>query len=242
MADVTHIIDFLANKGLPIDGEIVSNPSTPNGYFVPLRLKRLPGGEKSPSGRALAVARSSLLALGYTVDFILIDEETRHIEESLRASLLSSFPNDIRNAFFSPSGAQPQAWIEFKGPPDEPTIRRLDEHLRKFAEIFSLPSLSMTRLGETEAATKIEILSAIRQIAPADVPSLMNELISRGLGVPSIDWVNRRLDALRKSGHVLRRRDGAYVLTARALTQLGTHKDRRSPDVRRVLAIARRGH
>jgi len=241
MTDVARIVAFLGDNDISIAGEIVSNPSTASGYFVPLRLKRLANGAKSPSGRALAFARSALLELGYTIDFILIDEETRHVEEGLRASLLSSFPDSVRNSFFSPGAKHPQAWIEFKGQPDSETTRRLEEHLRKFAELFSLPSLSMIRLGETDAATKIEILSAVRQLAPVDVATLERELTSQGLGFPSRDWANRRLDALRKSDLVVWRRDGTYVLTEKALAQLGTRKDRKSPDVRRFLALARRG-
>jgi hypothetical protein len=241
MTDMARIAQLLRDKELPIAGEIVSNPSTPNGYFVPLRLKRLGNGGKSPSGRTLALARSSLLGLGYRIDFILIDEEARHIEESLRASLLSSFPHDVRNSFFSSGDGHSQAWIEFKGQTDAETMVRLEEHIRKFAEVFSLKDLTMIRLGDTEAATKIETLSAIRQLAPVNVATLMGELVSQGLGVPSQDWMNRRLDALRRSYLVLRRGDGTYVLTAKALTQLGTRKDRRSPDVRRFLAIARQG-
>lgn len=241
MIDMERIAAFLIEKDLRVVGKIVSNPSNPTAYFVPLRLTRRADGRKSPSGRALAVARSDLSKLGYVVDFILIDEKTRDIEESLRASLLSSFPDDVRNSFFSPGEGLPQAWIEFKGPPDPEIMHRLGEHLGKFAELFSLPSLSMTEIGKANTATKIEMLSAVRQLAPVDVPTLAMELTARGFDVPSLDWTNRRLDALRKSNFVLRRRDGAYALTMEALARLGTRKGRRSPDVHRLLALARRG-
>jgi hypothetical protein len=241
MTDLAQIAALLTEIDIPVAGTIVSNPSTPNAYFVPLRLTRRADGRKSPSGRTLAGARSSLSELGYVVDFILIDEETRDIEESLRASLLSSFPDDVRNSFFSPGKKHPQAWIEFKGPPDAETTRRLGEHLRKFADLFSLPSLSMTPIGEADTATKIEILSAVRQLAPVDVATLARELAAQGHDVPSLDWTNRRLDALRKSNLVLRRSDGTYVLTTEALARLGTRKGPRSPDVSRLLALAWRG-
>jgi|HubBroStandDraft_1064217.scaffolds.fasta_scaffold36418_2 hypothetical protein len=238
MTDMERIAALLAERGLPIIGTIVSNPSSSNAYFIPLRLTRRADGRKSPSGLALAAARSSLLELGYVVDFILIDEETRNIEESLRASLLGTFPDDVRNSFYSPGEGQPQAWIEFKRQADAGVKRRLEEHLRKFADVFSLPSLSLSPIGEANTATNFEILSAVRHLAPVDLPTLKQELAGRGHDVPSSDWVNRRLDALRKSDLVLRRRDGTYVLTAKALAHLGTRKGARSPDVRRVLALA----
>lgn len=241
MTDVARIAALLTEMDLPVVGTIVSNPSSSNAYFVPLRLTRRPDGRKSPSGRALAAARSSLLELGYVADFILIDEKARDIEESLRASLLSSFPDDVRNSFFTPGKRHPQAWIEFKRSPDAGTTRRLVEHLRKFADLFSLPSLAMTPIGEADTATKIEILSAVRQLAPVDAATLARELAAQHHDVPSLDWTNRRLDALRKSNLVLRRGDGTYVLTTEALARLGTRKGPRSPDVSRLLALARRG-
>lgn len=241
MTDLAGIEALLRENDLPVAGTIVSNPSAPNAYFVPLRLTRRANGRKSPSGRTLAAVRSRLLNLGYVVDFILIDEKARDIEESLRASLLSSFPDDVRNSFFSPGEKNPQAWIEFKAPADAEITRRLEEHLRKFADLFSLPSLSMAPIGEANTATKIEVLSAVRQLAPVDVATLARKLAAQGHGVPSPDWTKRRLDALRKSNLVLRRRNGTYVLTAQALARLGTRKNSRSPDVSRVLALARRG-
>jgi len=99
----------------------------------------------------------------------------------------------------------------------------------------------MTPIGEASTATKIEILSAIRQLAPVDAPTLARELTAQGHEVSSSEWINRRLDALRRSNLVLRRPDGTYVLTMEALEKLGTRRGARSPDVRRFLALARRG-
>ncbi len=241
MTDVAQIAAALKEQGLPTVGEIVANPSAPNGYFVPVRLARRVGGGQSPSGRALASARAKLLEHGYVIDFILIDDETRRVEESLRASLLSSFPDDVRNSFLSNSEKPPQAWIELKRPPDVETTRRLVEHLRQFAGLFSLPGLSMKPIGEANTATKTEMLSAIRILAPVDAPTLAKQLAVQGHDIPSPDWTNRRLDALRKSNLILRRRDGTYVLTTEALGKLGTRNSSRSPDISRFLALARRG-
>lgn len=240
MNDTAQIVTLLKDADIPVVGAIVSNPSNPQSYFVPVRLTRRSDGGQSPSGRALALARSNLVALGYEIDFILIDETAENVEESLRGSLISSFPEDVRNSFFSHEKGRPQAWVEFKKQPDAETLRRLQEHLRKFAESFSLPGLFMIQLGETHTATKMEVLAVVRQLAPIDIVTLAKELESQDFSVPSLDWVKRCLDVLRRSALVLRRGDGAYVLTTEALSRLGTRKDRRSPDVRRLLALARR--
>lgn len=84
MTDAAQIAALLAKRGLPVVGTVVSNPSTPNAYVVRLRLTTRADGRKSPSGLDLAYARSKLSQLGYVIDFILIDEKTQYIEESLR--------------------------------------------------------------------------------------------------------------------------------------------------------------
>ncbi len=240
MGDAARITDILAEMNILLAGVIVSDSSRPDTYFVPLRLARV-DGRRSPSGRTLASARSSLEKLGFTVDFILIDNAARDIESNLRTSLLVSFPDDIRNSFFTQEGPKPQAWIQFKRSPAPGTIGRLEAHLRQFADLFSLKGLAMVPIVEANTATKTEILSLVRQLAPVDVATLARELARRGHDVPSPDWTKKRLDALRKSNLVLRRADGGYVLTAEALARLGTRKNARSPDVSRLLALARRG-
>jgi len=241
MTDVENILDALAANALDLRGTVVANPSASRAYFIPLRLVRHSDGHKIPSGSLLAKAKASLQKIGIAVDFILIDEHARDVEESLRASLLSSFPDKVRNSFYESDEKQPRAWIELKGALDSELTDRLNEHLKNFAKLFSLPCLSMKTIGEANTPTKIEILTVVRQFAPVDVWTLARELAKRGYDVPSTDWVSRRFDALRKADLVLRRKDGTYVLTMEALSRLGTRKGPRSPDLKRLLALARRG-
>ena len=241
MPELTEITQFLNSVGLPPLGKIVANPSIPKGYFVPLARSRDASGAQAPSGRALASARSTLLKGGYTIDFILINEEFRIVEESLRASLINSFPNEVRNLYYSASDTNPQAWIDFKKQPDADIKRRIAEHLDVFSRLFSLPGIVWSELGETKTPTKSEILSAVRQLAPIDIGQLVIQLESQGLVVPSPEWARRTLDALRKSKLVIRKGDGRYILTMEALSRLGSRKGNQSPDVRRILALARRG-
>lgn len=240
MSNTDVIINTLREQDIIIEGDIVENPATPNGYFVPLRIhSRLRHG-KRPSGQALSIVRSRLLELGYAVDFIFIEDEDKNIENSLRASLLNSFPDEVRNVYFSTTKGTPQIWIDFKRQPTEEISNRLKAHLEKFSDIFALSRWSFAELGDAKTATRIEILSIIRQLAPVQLSTLTKALTDHGYAVPSPDWMNRRLDALRKTSLVIRRQDGSYALTTEALAKLGTRKNRRSPDIQRLLALARR--
>jgi hypothetical protein len=239
--DEEKISEFIAKQGLTLAGAIAANPLVPNGYFIPLRVTDERAGRRTPSARTLAKTKNDLYNLEYNVEFILIEEKSNNIENLIRASLLASFPEHIRNSFYSQWSGKPQVWVEFKRQPDIGIKSRIEAHLEKFGELFSLPGLRMTLLGEIETATKLEVLAAVRQLAPIGPEALAEALRTDGLHIPSLDWTIRRLDSLRKSNLVLRRSDGAYVLTREALSRMGTIKGRRSPDIRRFLALARRG-
>lgn len=240
-SDEEKISRFLAEQGLRLAGSIAANPLVPKGFFIPLHVVHERAGRRTPTARTLAKAKYDLSDLNYTVEFILIDNDSQKVEELIRASLLASFPENVRNSFYSKWGTKSQVWVEFKRQPDGHVKSRVEAHLRKFAEVFSLPDLQMMPLGEIEAATKLEILTTIRQLAPIGPAALADALRADGLHIPSLDWTTRRLDSLRKGNLVLRCGDGTYVLTREALSRLGTMKGRRSPDVRRLLALARRG-
>lgn len=233
-------MDALKKEGIHVENDVIANPSAANAYFVPIRLTDRSKEHKRPSENALRTARSRLLDLGYLIDFIFVDDESRNIEESLRASLISSFPHDVRNAYFSYIDGNPKIWIDFKRPLEEQVLNRLQNHLATFSDLFALPKTSYAALGDINTPTRIEILSTIRQLAPVSVSTLANALLGRSFTVPSTDWLNRRLDVLRKTHLVIRRKDGSYVVTMEALAKLGTRKGRGSPDVQRLLALARR--
>ena len=89
--------------------------------------------------------------------------------------------------------------------------------------------------------SKLAILTIIRAEAPVAPQRILELLSAKGLSVPSMDWLSRQLDAYRKSGDVVRLATGSMALTKKALHVLGTKKNRASPDISRLLAMARGG-
>jgi hypothetical protein len=186
-------------------------------------------------------AKKRLTTLGYLPEFLLVNEKSEDAEHSLRASLLVSFPDIVRNAFLSIESTQSNVWIDQKRSIEPYERNRVHDHVRQFVQLFRLPPASVLSLGEIALPTKFELLAIIRLRAPVDCEALRDALVERGLTVPSLDWINRQFDALRKSGLVVRRSDRHYALTLDALKRLGTLKGHRSPDVQRLLALAKRG-
>lgn len=226
---------------LPLAGEVLLNPTVENGVLISIYSTRDPQGRRTPSGKVLAQLREAIAGAGATAEYLLIDEAAQQLEEGVKASLLNSFPSLVRNSYLSVSDGVAQVWIEKKKDLGVDDRARLTEHIRTYARLFNLRGATLHVMSDFALATPTEVLRAIRKLAPASCEQACRELEGRGFKVPSLQWVNHRVDLLRKGGLVVRMADGTYSLTWKALHQLGTVKDKRSPDIGRLLALARRG-
>lgn len=232
------VLDTLNEFGFRLASSIIEIPEIDHGIFIPIHVTRAADGSMNPKKVDFIRAKSRLQMLGFQPEFLLINEGSEDAEHSLRASLLISFPEIVRNVFLSVGTTVCNVWIDQKRNIEDQERVRVNEHVAKFVQLFRLPQASVLSLGEISLPTKFEVLAVIRSRAPIDCETLRNILIERGLTVPSLDWINRQFDALRKSGLVTRRNDRQYVLTLDALQRLGTSKNYRSPDVQRLLALA----
>ena len=240
MTATEQIKQLATSRGLILQGEIIPNPLVEGGYFVPVIIRRH-AERQVPSGRELGALRDQAAALGYHVEYLLADEDRRQIEEGLRASFLSSFPNLIRNTFLSIEEDNAVIWIEKKREITQEEQERVEHHAKTYVSLFKLRKATVHIAGDSNVATNMEILGLVRGRAPATCDGIREALIERGFAVPSLDWINRRFDALRRAGLLIRRPDRTYALTLEALHRLGTLKNSRSPDVARLLALARGG-
>ena len=232
---------LVASFDLPPASEVLINPAVENGVLISLRVTRDSQGRRSPSGSTLAKVRNAVAAAGATAEYLLIDKTTQQIEDGIRASLVNSFPDVIRNSYLTISNEVANVWIDKKRnlTPDE--IVLITAHIRTHAELFKMQGAKLHITSDFSIATPTEVLRVVRRLSPAGCEEVSAELKIRGFSVPSLAWVNHRFDLLRKQGLLVRVRDRQYVLTSRALHQLGTIKGKRSPDISRLLALARAG-
>lgn len=235
-----RIRELLAAHGAELAGELVANPGIPNGIYLPLRLSRDTSGRQLPSHRDLANLRSDLAGAGFSAEFLLIDREARSLEDSLRASLISSFPELVRNSFLTMTDGAANIWVDNKREISDEDAARITSAINEYRKLSSFKRFKVHFITEESLATNTEILALIRKLAPVGCDGIESALSERGFSVPSLDWINRKFDAMRKAGLVVRLSNGTYVLTAHALHRLGTLKNRHSPDISRLLALARR--
>lgn len=208
--------------------------------IVTVLISRDTSGRRSPSHAALQEADRRLQRMGLRAEFILRYEEAEQIESALRATILHAHADHLRNIFLSLDSSVADVWIEPKGPLTHEDLKEIERRARTFLELFDLRLSRMLLTSEEVLPSKYVLLTTVRKFAPVSVDELARKLEGAGISPPSIDWLTGRLDGLRKAGDVVRLGTGRYALTKSSLHRLGTTKDRGSPDISRLLALARR--
>jgi len=239
--NLDQIRTTVAQFGLPLASDVMLSPTVDNGVLIAIYVCRDAKGRRHPSGKILAQLSEAVSQRGAVAQYLLIDETAQQLEEGVRASLLNTFPSLVRNAYLTVTDGVAQVWMEKKKDLSDEERARLTDHVRTYAKLFNLRGATLHVMSDFSLATPTEVLRAIRKLAPATCEQVFDELKDRGFAVPSLQWVNHRFDLLRKNGLLVRMSDRTYSLTWKALHQLGTVKDKRSPDIGRLLALARRG-
>jgi hypothetical protein len=233
------VIDVLAALDLSPAGPVISNPSIEGGVYIPMAVRRDAAGRQIPSPKVLSDVQETLRATGIVAEYHLIDETGRVLEEGLRESLIGRFPDALQEAVILSEEGSIQVWIDAKQELSSQESEAITEHIEKYLELFPVRSFKVHIASQANLPSNLELLALIRRLAPVNCEGLAAELSARQFDVPSLTWINHKFDALRKAGLIVRMRDRTYALTATALHQMGTVKGRNSPDVSRLLFLAR---
>jgi len=114
MLDAIQISRLLEELQIRTAGEIIQPSAPGESYFVFIPVTRDSDNRQLPTNRRLQEVKAVLLEAGATVEFLLTDEQTHDIEAGLRATLLHSFADDVRNVFLSLGADSARVWIEPK--------------------------------------------------------------------------------------------------------------------------------
>jgi len=239
MSIKSEIISTLEGGGIETISSVTDADLDGASYlvFIPIALDK--NGKKSPSGHKLGKLREKLKAKGIDIEYVLTDGALFDLESGLRAALMMSHNNLVRNVFLQLKDRTGNIWIEPKQPLTSDAKAQIKTRASAYLKNFDLDAGDIVSTAEDNIPTITASLKAIRLLAPIKTSDLAVALSNANFVVPSDDWVRRRLDQLRKKGLVVRRNDGAYVLSLAGLRALGTRRDRASPDVVRLLALAR---
>lgn len=242
MPDESHIVRALvADSGIPLAGSIIKDARPGNHYFAIVPIARGPDGRQEPTARRLEEARLSISTQGYHIDFVLSERQTIDIEGGLRAALTTAYGDSAISVAIAFQGKKAKVWVEMADAiMSEATVAAVREKIEVYFASFAVAELTVQISSQANLPSIVVCLRIIRKLAPADSDSVSTAIQAAGFNVPSPEWLSHRLDAMRKSGRLVRLHNGTYTLTADALQKLGTIKGRTSPDVTRMLALARR--
>lgn len=241
MSSQKMIESFLRDRAIRLSGPVAEDIFDVNHFFAFVEVSRSSENLQVPSNKELINFQKELQGLGYTVEFILTDADRQDIEVGLRASMLHSFGELVRNAFLTVKGDAAEIWLVPKEaiPPEK--LQEIEDKAHLFLSVFDLKVGAISLTSVANLPSKFVCLKTIRQIAPAGSERVMETLRSKGFSVPSENWMSRMFDSLRKNGFVVRLKSGEYALSIDGLKALGTSKKRQSADIARMLAMARWG-
>lgn len=240
MTDLSSIKRDLENLGFQLKGEVIGDPDNPKKLFATILISRDAEGKQQPTKLRLNEARSYFEGREISLHFILYDTATSDLETGLRATLMLVFPS-LRNVFCSINDGRASVWVEPKVQLKEIEFNEIKIHTKSFFQLVGIHLEVIQSTSEERIPTKTAMLDSVRIIAPTDRAALTERLRAKNFVVPSEDWLKRRLDSLRKSGAIVVGADGKISLSLRTLRSLGTKKNARSPDITRLLALARQG-
>jgi hypothetical protein len=232
------ILQVLERAGILLASPLIRDGAGKAKFFAVVDVTRDQGNRQIPSNRKLLEAKAHLAEVAITLDFLLRDAETHDIEAGLRATLLHAYIDDIRNVFLSVDSGETHVWIEPKSNLGDELIARITSRANQFLQDVGLSVASLKSTTNQRLPTKLALLATVRLLAPVSLRELSDSLTKGEFEVPSIEWLNRRLDALRKEGAVVRTDGGLYALTLRSLSSLGTTKNSKSPDISRLLNLS----
>jgi hypothetical protein len=242
MNDATIIETILNKSEISLSSSIIPDGYESRRFYVFVDIKRDGNNLQIPSNYKLSNAGNALKELGIEVDFILTDAHQQDIEAGIRASLLHSFGDTIRNAFLSTDKQTAYIWMVPKGHVSETDLSVIHKKLTVYLDLvgFKLGSIYLT--NKENLPTKTVCCRNLRKIAPADLTKLRDTLRAEGFTVPSDSWMSHMADNLRKNGLIVRLHNGSYALSFEGLRALGSSKTRKSPDIFRLLDLARSGY
>jgi len=241
MTDVAELSSLITDAGVILTAPVMRSPYEPLKHIAFIKSYINDSGIEEPASGFLSRLKNQAEALGYDIDFVKTGGVYQDIEAAVRLTAQRTLPNVIDNCYVSIEGEKVTIWIAPKQTISKEDAEVLNRKLKSYIEGLSFNIQSIIYPSSEKTPSKWACLSYIRQKSPVGAEQITRGLQDKGFSVPSHEWMSKNLDNMRKGGLVVRMKNGSYALTLDALKIMGTAKNGRSADIRRMLDIAQRG-
>lgn len=238
MLDRDKIRKLVEGCDLSLIGDPLPDPDVDSGVIVFVKAKE--NSVPSLSSRVARLQRE-LKNEGVFCKIIVPSQGDERIEGFLAASLKASFP-DLEPSLILSSGLDGSViWVSFPAEIDGLIKDNVEGSIQRFLTQLGIENAIVKFNAEKNYPSPTACLRVLRRYAPCSAGELARRLHLPGFDQMSLGEVQRFLDTTRRKGLAVRREDGKYILTLKCLMELGSSRDRFSPDVSRALALRRLG-
>ncbi|UES56042.1 hypothetical protein GFK91_10740 [Roseibium aggregatum] len=238
MSNEEDLRSLVLESGLSLIGEPLTDPDVDGGSIVFVRATEI---EPTSAPKIINKLSRKLAAKGELVKIIAPNQGGEQIEAFLTASIKAHLPDVELDLTIAWGQSNAGIWINLSSPIPGDLKVKIETVIHRFLAELGIKSYIVKFKSEKNHPSPTACLRVLRRHAPCNA-----EALTRFLQLPSFDTmslaeVRRFLDTARRKGQVIRRGDGRYILTLQCLMELGSSRDRFSPDVSRALALRRLG-
>jgi hypothetical protein len=160
-------------------------------------------------------------------------------EKALLELFETRYPGAVSSVILSSLKATPlSVWVE-QNPSSIISLDKIDDLIKEFFLIYAIDA-RLVNSGEGDLPTNPVVLRNLKIYAPVTTERLAQTLQSKSFLIPSVHWLQVKLDKLRKLELIIRSKEGDYSLTEQGLTATPYGPYRLSSDVDRALALGKR--
>lgn len=238
MSETEKLITLITQSGLSLIGAPVEDPDVDGGFIL---FVKATGQKPALIPGLISKLERNLISEGRQVKIVEPNPSGAQIESFLSASIKAHLPDLNLELTVATGHGRAAIWV---GLPVMAPAERKDEvadAIRRFLSQLGIEDQIITFKADKNHPSPTARLRVLRRYAPCSPEALTELLKLPGFDTMTLPDVSRFLDTARRKGQVIRREDGNYILTLQCLMELGSSRNRFSPDVSRALALRRLG-
>ncbi|UWQ55939.1 hypothetical protein [Leisingera caerulea] len=238
MFEVGELKSLAAESSLILIGEPVDDPDVNGGSIVFVKAT----GQEPASVPGLIVKFSrKLKEKGWPVKIVGPNQGEKQIGTFIGAAIKARLPDIELDLTIAAGLGKIAIWVDLPLEPSAEEKAEINSVIQNFLSQLGFKDQIVRFKKEKNYPSPTACLRVLRRNAPCSPETLTQLLQLPGFDPMTVNEIRRVLDTARRKGQVIRRGDGKYIMSLQGLMNLGSSRDRFSPDISRALALRRLG-